>query len=142
VTDGHSGVDQSLVTGGSFPVEKTVGDSVIGGSINTTGTLLVTITAIGEGSFLNQVIRHVEDARALKPGILHLADRVLRVYTPIVLLIAALAVVGWLVGSWLGAGHVDVERAVFAGLSVLVMGYPCSRHLCTALDCARCRPGR
>src|SRR6266508_1046324 len=90
VVDGHSGIDQSLVTGESFPVEKTAGDSVIGGSINTTGTLLVAITAIGEGSFLNQVIRHVEDARALKPGILHLVDRVLRVYTPTVLLIAAL----------------------------------------------------
>ena len=48
---------------------------------------------------------HVEDARALKPGILHLVDRVLRVYTPIVLLIAAIAVVGWLIGSWLGTGH-------------------------------------
>jgi heavy metal translocating P-type ATPase len=137
VVDGHSGVDQSLVTGESFPVEKTVGESVIGGSINTTGTLLVTITAIGEGSFLNQVIRHVEDARALKPGILHLVDRVLRVYTPIVLLIAALAVVGWLVGSWLGTGHIDVERAVFAGLSVLVMGYPCAVGISAPLSIVR-----
>jgi Cu+-exporting ATPase len=137
VVDGHSGVDQSLVTGESFPVEKMVGDSVIGGSINTTGTLLVKISAIGEGSFLNQVIRHVEDARALKPGILHLVDRVLRVYTPIVLLIAALAVVGWLVGSWLGTGHVDVERAVFAGLSVLVMGYPCAVGISAPLSIVR-----
>ena len=137
LVDGHSGVDQSLVTGESFPVEKTVGDPVIGGSINTTGTLLVTITAIGEGSFLNQVIRHVEDARALKPGILHLVDRVLRVYTPTVLGIAALAVIGWLVGSWLGTGQVDVERAVFAGLSVLVMGYPCSVGISAPLSIVR-----
>ncbi len=137
VVEGHSGVDQSLVTGESFPVEKTTGDSVIGGSINTTGTLLVTVTAIGEGSFLNQVIRHVEDARALKPGILHLVDRVLRVYTPIVLVIAALAVVGWLVGSWLGTGHIDVERAVFAGLSVLVMGYPCAVGISAPLSIVR-----
>src|SRR5713101_705625 len=137
VVSGHSGVDQSLVTGESFPVEKTVGDSVIGGSINTTGTLLATITAIGEGSFLNQVIRHVEDARALKPGILHLVDRVLRVYTPIVLLIAGLAVVSWLVGSWLATGHVDIERAVFAGLSVLVMGYPCAVGISAPLSIVR-----
>ncbi len=137
VVDGRSGVDQSLVTGESFPVEKTVGDSVIGGSINTTGTLLATITAIGEGSFLNQVIRHVEDARALKPGILHLVDRVLRVYTPIVLLIAGLAVVSWLVGSWLATGHVDIERAVFAGLSVLVMGYPCAVGISAPLSIVR-----
>src|SRR6266568_1121866 len=105
VVDGHSGVDQSLVTGESVPIEKAEGDSVIGGSINGTGTLLVKIGAIGEGSFLSQVIWHVEDARALKPGILHLVDRVLRVYTPTVLLIAAIAVIGWLLGSWLGAGY-------------------------------------
>lgn len=137
VVNGRSGVDQSLVTGEPIPVEKAEGDSVIGGSINGTGTLLVKITAIGEGSFLHQVIRHVEDARALKPGILHLVDRVLRVYTPTVLVIAALAVVGWLVGSWLATGHVDVERAVFAGLSVLVMGYPCAVGISAPLSIVR-----
>ncbi|WP_114913588.1 heavy metal translocating P-type ATPase [Acidibrevibacterium fodinaquatile] len=137
VVSGRSGVDQSLVTGESIPVEKTEGDAVIGGSINGTGTLLVTITAVGEGSFLHQVIRHVEDARALKPGLLHLVDRVLRVYTPTVLGIAALAVIGWLVGSWLGTGQIDVERAVFAGLSVLVMGYPCAVGISAPLSIVR-----
>src|SRR6516164_6735079 len=137
VVSGRSGVDQSLVTGEPLPIEKSQGTSVIGGSINGTGTLLVKITAIGEGSFLNQVIRQVEDARALKPGILHLVDRVLRVYTPAVLLIAALSVVGWLVGSWLGTGQVDVERAVFAGLSVLVMGYPCAVGISAPLSIVR-----
>lgn len=137
VVDGHSGVDQSLVTGEAVPIEKTAGDSVIGGSINSTGTLLLRITAIGEGSFLHQVIRHVEDARALKPGLLHLVDRVLRVYTPTVLLIAALAFIGWLIGSWLGTGSVDVERAVFAGLSVLVMGYPCAIGISAPLSIVR-----
>lgn len=138
VVSGRSGVDQSLVTGESIPVEKTEGSSVIGGSINGTGTLLVKITAVGEGSFLHQVIRHVEDARALKAGLLHLVDRVLRVYTPTVLGIALLAVVGWLVGSWLGTGQVDVERAVFAGLSVLVMGYPCAVGISAPLSIVRC----
>lgn len=137
VVNGHSGVDQSLVTGEAVPVEKREGDAVIGGSINGTGTLLVSITAVGEGSFLHQVIRHVEDARALKPGILHLIDRVLRVYTPAVLLIAGLSVVGWLVGSWLVTGLVDVERAVFAGLSVLVMGYPCAVGISAPLSIVR-----
>src|SRR6266446_2776562 len=99
VVSGHSGVDQSLVTGEAVPVEKSAGDAVIGGSINGTGTLLVKITAVGEGSFLQQVIRHVEDARALKPGILHLVDRVLRVYTPTVLALSLLSVVGWLLGT-------------------------------------------
>ncbi len=63
VVDGRSGVDQSLVTGEAVPVEKAEGDSIVGGSINGTGTLLVKITAVGEGSFLHQVIRHVEDTR-------------------------------------------------------------------------------
>ncbi|WGR91989.1 cation-translocating P-type ATPase [Bradyrhizobium sp. ISRA435] len=137
VQSGRSGVDQSLVTGESIPVGKAEGDSVIGGSINGTGTLLVRVTAIGEGSFLSQVIRHVEDARALKPGILHLVDRVLRVYTPTVLGIAALAVVGWLIWSWLAGGHLDIERAVFAGLSVLVMGYPCAVGISAPLSIVR-----
>ncbi|MGQ0684734.1 heavy metal translocating P-type ATPase, partial [Bradyrhizobium sp.] len=137
VVSGHSGVDQSLVTGESIPIEKREGATVIGGSINGTGTLLVRITAVGEGSFLSQVIRHVEDARALKPGILHLVDRVLRVYTPSVLVVAALAVIGWLVGSWLASGQPDIERAVFAGLSVLVMGYPCAVGISAPLSIVR-----
>src|SRR5712692_3135457 len=137
VVSGHSGVDQSLVTGESLPIEKAEGDSVISGSINGTGTLVVKIAAIGEGSFLNQVIRHVEDARALKPGILHFVDRVLRVYTPAVLVIAALAVAGWLAGSWLVSGQADIERAVFAGLSVLVMGYPCAVGISAPLSIVR-----
>jgi len=137
VVSGRSGVDQSLVTGESIPIEKGEGDTVIGGSINGTGTLLVEVTAIGEGSFLSQVIRHVEDARALKPGLLHLVDRVLRIYTPTVLIIAALAVIGWLLGSWLASGHADIERAVFAGLSVLVMGYPCAVGISAPLSIVR-----
>ncbi len=137
VVSGHSGVDQSLVTGEAVPVEKAEGDLVIGGSINGNGTLLAKVTAIGESSFLHQVIRHVEDARALKPGLLHLVDRVLRVYTPAVLGIAAFAVVGWLAGSWLGTGQVDVERAIFAGLSVLVMGYPCAIGISAPLSIVR-----
>ena len=137
VVDGHSGVDQSLVTGEAIPVEKREDEPVIGGSINGTGTLLVRITAVGEGSFLHQVVRGVEDARALKPGILHLVDRVLRVYTPAVLVISALAVVGWLAGSWFWMGTIDVERAVFAGLSVLVMGYPCAVGISAPLSIVR-----
>jgi heavy metal translocating P-type ATPase len=137
VISGHSAVDQSLITGEPIPVEKQTGDKIIGGSINGTGTLLVQVSAVGEGSFLNKVIREVEDARALKPGILHLVDRVLRVYTPSVLIVSALAFFAWFAGSWLFAGQPDIERAVFAGLSVLVMGYPCAVGISAPLSIVR-----
>ncbi len=137
VVSGHSAVDQALVTGEPIPVAKEEGDTVIGGSINSTGTLVVKVTAVGEGSFLHKVIREVEDARALKPGILHLVDRVLRVYTPTVLALSALAFIGWFFGSWLIAGQLDLERAVFAGLSVLVMGYPCAVGISAPLSIVR-----
>src|SRR3546814_10728447 len=68
----------------------------------------------------------LEDARALKPGLLHLVDRVLRVYTPAVLTVAVLAFAGWALLPQVFGFAPDLERAVFAGLSVLVMGYPCA----------------
>jgi P-type Cu+ transporter len=137
VVGGRSAVDQALVTGEPVPVERAEGDGVIGGSINGTGTLLVRATAVGEQSFLQQVVRSVEDARALKPGILHLVDRILTVYAPTVLILAAVALVGWLVGPWLLTGQPDLERAVFAGLSVLVMGYPCAVGIAAPLSIVR-----
>ncbi len=137
VTSGHSAVDQALVTGEPVPVERSEGDPVIGGSINTSGTLLVRVTAVGTESFLAQIVRHVEDARALKPGILHLVDRVLRVYTPTVLVVAAVAAFGWTIGTAVFGADADVERAVFAGLGVLVMGYPCAVGIAAPLAIVR-----
>lgn len=116
VAEGHSTVDLSLVTGEPMPIERSLGDSIVTGSINGVGTLLVRVAAIGEESFLQCVARQVEDARALKPGILHLVDRVLRVYTPTVLATSMLAVATWgIVPLFLGLAP-DLERAAFAGL--------------------------
>jgi len=125
------------VNGEPIPVEKQEGDSVVSGSINGTGTLLVRVTAVAEESFLQRVVRQVEDARALKPGILHLVDRILRVYTPTVLLIAALVFLGWMVGPLLVTGQPDLGRAVFKALSVLVMGYPCAVGISAPLSIVR-----
>ncbi|MDQ3716079.1 MAG: cadmium-translocating P-type ATPase [Actinomycetota bacterium] len=137
VVSGHSAVDLSLVTGEPIPIERSAGDEVIGGSINGVGTLLVQVTRVGEESFLAQIVRHVEDARALKPGILHLVDRILRVYTPTVLIVAAVAFTAWLVGTALLADEPDVRRAVFAGIGVLVMGYPCAVGIAAPLAIVR-----
>ncbi len=137
VVEGHSSVDQSLVTGEPAPVEKKSGDKVIGGSMNGLGTLLVRVSAVGEESFLSRVAREVEDARALKPGMLHLVDRVLTVYAPTVLILSFLAMVGWVVAPYLISGVPDWDRAVFAGLTVLVMGYPCALGVSAPLSIVR-----
>lgn len=137
VVSGASDVDESLVTGEPTPTEKRQGDRTLSGSLNGHGTLLVRATVVGEESFLRQVIRSVEDARALKPGVQHLVDRVLQIYTPLVLLTSGAAAVFWLVWPVVGGASPDVQRAMFAGLSVLVMGYPCAVGISAPLSIVR-----
>jgi Cu+-exporting ATPase len=137
VVEGASGVDESIVTGESIPASKRPGDEVIGGSVNQTGTLLVEVTRVGEESFLQQVVRQVEEARALKPSILALVDRILVVYVPGVLAMAGLAVLVWTLGAWIVTGAPDWTRALFAALAVLVMGYPCALGMATPLAMIR-----
>ncbi|NIR46655.1 MAG: heavy metal translocating P-type ATPase [Gemmatimonadetes bacterium] len=137
VVEGGSAVDEALVTGEPIPSEKAPGDEVIGGSVNQSGTLLVRVTRTGEGSFLHQVARHVEEAKALKPGIIVLVDRVLRYYVPAVLLIALGALLFWSVAWGVLAGSPLWLRAMYAALSVLVMGYPCALGMATPLALIR-----
>jgi heavy metal translocating P-type ATPase len=137
VIDGRSSADESLLTGEPMPIGKEVGDPVVGGSINAMGTLVVRATATAGAGFLQQIVSSVEEARALKPGLLHLVDRVLRIYTPTVLIVALTAGLGWLVVPALLGWPVDPERAVFAGLGVLVMGYPCAVGISAPLAIVR-----
>jgi heavy metal translocating P-type ATPase len=142
VVEGESAVDESVATGESTPIDKQPGDEVIGGSVNETGTLLVEVTATGEDAFLNQVAQQIEEARAMKPGIVQLADRVLKYFVPGVLSIAAAAFLFWLIvpavfpGTLLGSGP-QIETAVFAALSALVLGYPCALGMATPLALIR-----
>jgi heavy metal translocating P-type ATPase len=137
VESGESDVDESLVTGEPLPVEKRPGDRTVSGSLNGHGALLVRVAVVGEESFLRQVIRSVEDARALKPGLLHLVDRVLQIYTPFVLLTAVGATLLWLLAPLVVGSSPDLQRAMFAGLSVLVMGYPCAVGISAPLSIVR-----
>ena len=137
VDSGESDVDESLVTGEPALIEKRAGDKTLSGSLNGHGTLLVRVSVIGEESFLRQVIRSVEDARALKPGVLHLVDRVLQIYTPFVLTTSLVATAFWLLWPLAGGGSPDIQRAMFAGLSVLVMGYPCAVGISAPLSIVR-----
>ncbi|MGE3507005.1 MAG: heavy metal translocating P-type ATPase [Alphaproteobacteria bacterium] len=137
VEDGASAVDQSLVTGEPIPEEKKQGDEVIGGSVNQTGTLLVRVARIGEDSFLRQVARHVEEAKALKPGIIVLVDRVLRHYVPAILGISAAALLFWGFAPLAWAGEMQWVTAIYAAVTVLVMGYPCALGMATPLALIR-----
>lgn len=137
VIEGESTVDESVATGESIPEEKSAGDEVVGGSVNETGTLLVEVTATGEDAFLNQVAREIEEARAMKPGIIQLADRVLKYFVPGVLTIAALAFAFWLVAPLAWGSDPNVQRGAFAALAVLVLGYPCALGMATPLALIR-----
>lgn len=137
VAEGISAVDQSIVTGEPIPEDKQQGDEVIGGSINQTGALLVAVTRIGEDSFLRQIARHVEEAKALKPGIIVLVDRVLQYYVPVVLVVALLAFLFWGLAPFAWGGQPLWVTAIFAVVTVLVMGYPCALGMATPLALIR-----
>lgn len=137
VASGHSTVDEAMVTGEPVPVAKTKGSEVIGGSVNQTGTLVFEVTKIGEDSFLAQVARHIEEARALKPGVIQLLDRILKYYVPGVLTVAGSALVIWIVGPVFFGRSPDVTTAIFSTLAVLVMGYPCALGMATPLAMMR-----
>ncbi len=137
VVDGASAVDEALVTGEPIPAEKTAGDEVIGGSVNQTGTLVVEVTRVGEESFLSQVARSIEEARALRPGVLQLVDTILKWFVPGVLAVAAIGFLGWTVGPLLVGQPPNFFRATFAVLAVLVLGYPCALGMATPLAMIR-----
>lgn len=133
ILKGSSYVDQSLVTGESIPILKQVGDEIIGGSVNQNGSLVVEVTNMGEESFLQKIGQHIREARSLKPNIIILVDKVLRYFVRGVLIAAILAFSIWTIGLWTFFGEMDIERAIFATLAVLVMGYPCALGMATPL---------
>ncbi len=137
VVEGASAIDESLVTGESLPQDKFPGDTVIGGSLNQAGSLVLRVTQIGKDTFLRTVARQVAEARAMKPAILRLVDRVLLFYVPAVFAISAAGLLFWTFGPWLWAGEPTLLRASFAALSVLIMGYPCALGMATPLAIIR-----
>jgi heavy metal translocating P-type ATPase len=137
VVNGVSAVDESLVTGEAMLRDRFPGDEVIGGSLNQTGSMVVRTTRVGADSFLRAVARQVSEARAMKPGILRLVDRVLLIYVPAVFAASAAGLLLWTIGPWIWAAQPDLLRASFAALSVLVMGYPCALGMATPLAIIR-----
>ncbi len=125
ITSGDSHIDESLITGESLPVSKTVGAHVIGGSINGDGQLLVQTTALGAESLLARTIRLVESAQAAKAPIQRLVDRISAVFVPVVMVIAALTFGVWF---WVDG---NIETAILNAVAVLVIACPCALGLAT-----------
>jgi Cu+-exporting ATPase len=127
VLEGSSWVDESMISGESMPVEKSVGAEVIGGSVNGSGTFVFRAARVGADMVLSQIIALVERAQGSKPPIQRVADRIAAVFVPIVLLIAMVTFVAWLVFGPSPA----LSQAFVAAVSVLLIACPCAMGLAT-----------
>ncbi|MGD9932185.1 MAG: heavy metal translocating P-type ATPase [Dehalococcoidia bacterium] len=125
VVDGRGAVDESMVTGESLPVERRVGDAVLGGTVNQDGLLHIRATAVGEATALRRLGRMVEDAQGSKAPIQRVVDQVAAVFVPVVVVIALGVLLGWgfLGGSW--------TNAMVYSVAVLVVACPCALGLAT-----------
>ncbi|MEX0749707.1 MAG: heavy metal translocating P-type ATPase, partial [Dehalococcoidia bacterium] len=133
VREGHSAIDEAMITGESIPVEKRTGDRVIGSTINQGGVIYVEATAVGEGTTLAQMARMVEEAQGSKAPIQRLVDQVAAIFVPIVIVIAAGSFLGW--GMLTEPEHAWSDSqwifAMRAAVAVLVIACPCALGLAT-----------
>lgn len=127
VVEGASDVDESMLTGESLPVSKTVGSQVWGATINTNGSFIFKTQKIGKDTVLSSIIEMVKQAQASKAPIARLADKVSGVFVPIVMSISLATLVAWLL-----AGR-DISFALRCAVSVLVIACPCSLGLATPI---------
>ena len=125
VVEGRSAVDASLLTGESVPIEVEAGQAVTGATVNTSGALLVRATAVGEGTTLARIGRMVTAAQAGKAPVQRLADKISGVFVPVVLVLSAATLAGWLL-----TGN-SPQAAFTAAVAVLVIACPCALGLAT-----------
>jgi Cu+-exporting ATPase len=130
VLEGHSTVDESMLTGEPMPVVRQAGDEVVGGTLNRTGTFLFRSSRIGRDTVLARIIAMVRHAQASKPAIGRLADRVSAVFVPSVLIVAVLTALAWYnLGPEPRAGYVLVTT-----MTVLIIACPCALGLATPIS--------
>ena len=132
IVEGFSFIDEAMVTGEPIPIERHVGDSVIGGTINTTGTFNFKATKIGSETFLSSIITMVSQAQGTKAPIQALADKISAVFVPIVIALSFTALGAWLL---IGAQYLDFSQALSYGIisfvGILVIACPCALGLAT-----------
>lgn len=127
LTEGSSWVDESMITGEPLPVEKSVGGEVVAGTVNHRGAFVFRATRVGQDTVLSQIIRLVEQAQGGKPPIQRLADRIARIFVPLVIVAAALTFSIW----WFFGPSPALSHAFVAAVSVLVIACPCAMGLAT-----------
>ena len=125
VTEGETTADESMLTGESIPVEKSIGSEVTGASINMHGSVVFKATRVGSETTLAQIIRLVEEAQGSKAPIARLADRISGVFVPVVMTLAVLSAGGWLIATG------DFRLAFTILISVLIIACPCALGLAT-----------
>src|SRR5690606_24336486 len=126
VIEGRSSVDESMLTGESLPVNKSIGSEVIGATINKQGRLIIEVTRTGANTTLAQIIRLVERAQGSKAPIQRVADQVSGVFVPVVIGLALLTLLGWMI-----IGQVTFTQAMVNAVAVLVIACPCALGLAT-----------
>ena len=132
ITQGYSSLDESMVTGESIPVDKAVGDQVIGGTINKQGSFTFTASKVGSETLLARIIRMVEDAQGSKAPIQNMADKIAGIFVPVVLLLALATFIIWLtVGTYFLGFSIALPFAISGLIGILVIACPCALGLAT-----------
>jgi Cu+-exporting ATPase len=126
IIEGHSSIDESMITGESIPIEKKKGDKVVGATINKNGSFKFKAEKIGADTTLSQIIKLIEDAQGKKAPIQRFADIVSAYFVPIIILIAIITLLSWTIGF-----QKEFSFGLIAAVSVLVIACPCSLGLAT-----------
>jgi Cu+-exporting ATPase len=130
VVEGHSSVEESMVTGEPLPVEKSVGDKVTGGTVNGSGSFVMMAERVGNDTLLGQIVNMVTEAQRSRAPIQGLADKVAAIFVPVVLAIAVLTFVVWM---WLGP-EPKLAHAIVNAVAVLIIACPCALGLATPMS--------
>lgn len=130
VVQGHSSVEESMINGEPFPVEKTVGDKVMGGTVNGSGSFIMRAERVGSRTVLGQMVNMLAEAQRSRAPIQNLADKVTTIFVPVVLVLSVLTFVLWI---WLGS-EPKLAHAIVNAMAVLIIACPCALSLAAPMS--------